>query len=145
MANQFEAAAQFSGKFSGYAGFGRRAVASLIDGFLLSFIQTPLFWIAGIKQTELSWASIGLPFVLWTIYATYMQSSDAMATLGKRAMGLVVTDSKGERLTMTQSFMRSGASLVSGILLGIGYLMQPFTEKKQTLHDLIAGTLVFKK
>jgi uncharacterized RDD family membrane protein YckC len=145
MANSFEAAAQFAGKFSGYAGFGRRAVASLIDGFLLGFIQSPIFWILGIKQTEFSGASIGLPILIWTIYATYMQSSDAMGTIGKRAMGLVVTDSKGERLTVLSSLMRCLASLVSGITLGIGILIQPFTEKKQTLHDIIAGTLVFKK
>jgi uncharacterized RDD family membrane protein YckC len=29
--------------------------------------------------------------------------------------------------------------------LAIGYIMAAFTEKKQALHDLIAGTLVLKK
>jgi uncharacterized RDD family membrane protein YckC len=29
--------------------------------------------------------------------------------------------------------------------LGIGYIMAGFTERKQALHDLIAGTLVFRK
>jgi uncharacterized RDD family membrane protein YckC len=31
------------------------------------------------------------------------------------------------------------------IPLGIGYIMAAFTEKRQALHDMIAGTLVLHK
>jgi uncharacterized RDD family membrane protein YckC len=30
------------------------------------------------------------------------------------------------------------------VLVLIGYLIQPFTENKQALHDLMAGTLVIR-
>jgi uncharacterized RDD family membrane protein YckC len=29
--------------------------------------------------------------------------------------------------------------------IGIGYIMAGFTEKKQALHDILAGTLVIRK
>ena len=35
-------------------------------------------------------------------------------------------------------------TFVSGVLLMIGYLMVAFTERKQGLHDKIAGTLVVR-
>lgn len=33
---------------------------------------------------------------------------------------------------------------IIGILSLANYLMQPFTERRQTLHDIIARTLVYK-
>ena len=35
--------------------------------------------------------------------------------------------------------------LISDIILFIGYIMAGFTEKKQALHDILAGTLVIRK
>jgi uncharacterized RDD family membrane protein YckC len=35
--------------------------------------------------------------------------------------------------------------LVSGFICLIGYLMAFFTEKKQTLHDIVAKTNVYTK
>jgi uncharacterized RDD family membrane protein YckC len=34
--------------------------------------------------------------------------------------------------------------MLSGLILGIGFLMAAFTERKQGLHDMIAGTYVVK-
>ena len=34
---------------------------------------------------------------------------------------------------------------LASIILLIGYIMAAFTEKKQALHDIIAGTLVLNK
>jgi uncharacterized RDD family membrane protein YckC len=31
------------------------------------------------------------------------------------------------------------------VILGIGYIMVAFTERKQGLHDILAGTLVPRK
>jgi uncharacterized RDD family membrane protein YckC len=34
--------------------------------------------------------------------------------------------------------------MVSGFILGIGYIMAAFTENKRALHDYIAGTRVIR-
>jgi len=60
------------------------------------------------------------------------------------AMGLKVTDLDGERIGVGKSFLRTIGSFVSAVLLMVGYLMVAFTERKQGLHDKIAGTLVVR-
>ena len=59
-----------------------------------------------------------------------------------RALGMVVTDLAGNRISFGRATGRCFARFVSGILLYLGYLIQPFTTKRQALHDIIAGTLV---
>jgi uncharacterized RDD family membrane protein YckC len=57
-----------------------------------------------------------------------------------------VTDLNGRTLTFGRATGRFFAKIVSGLIpLGIGYIMAGFTEKKQALHDMIAGTLVLRK
>ena len=77
-------------------------------------------------------------------YFVFMHSSSKQATLGKMAMGLKVTDLDGERIGVGKSFLRTIGSFVSAVLLMVGYLMVAFTERKQGLHDKIAGTLVVR-
>ena len=49
-----------------------------------------------------------------------------------------------DRIGVGKSFLRWFGSIVSAVLLTIGYLMVAFTERKQGLHDKIAGTLVVR-
>lgn len=78
-------------------------------------------------------------------YFAGLHASKWQATVGKRLLGLKVTDLKGSRITFWRALGRYLAmSFLSGILL-IGYIIAAFTEKKQSLHDLIAGTIVIKK
>lgn len=84
--------------------------------------------------------------VLQWLYFAAMESSPRQATFGKSVMSLRVTDSEGQRISFGHATGRFFAKLVSGMVpLGIGYIMAGFTEKKQALHDMIAGTLVFRK
>jgi len=71
-----------------------------------------------------------------------MLASEKQATLGKMAMGLIVTDDNNQRLTFGRATGRHFAKYLSGLALGIGFVMAAFTERKQALHDMIAGTLV---
>ena|GEM_PF-292312 len=82
--------------------------------------------------------------VNWLYYAAG-ESSMAQATLGKRAMGIIVTDMNGKRITFGHATGRYIGKFISSILLCVGYLMVAFTEKKQGLHDIMAGTLVLRK
>ena len=82
--------------------------------------------------------------ILSAAYFVFMHSSSKQATLGKMAMSLKVTDVDGERIGVGKSFLRLIGTFVSAVLLMIGYLMVAFTERKQGLHDKIAGTLVVR-
>jgi uncharacterized RDD family membrane protein YckC len=76
------------------------------------------------------------------LYFAVMESSGWQATLGKRALGMVVTNLAGNRISFGRATGRLFASFISGIPLMLGYLIQPFTAKRQALHDMISGTLV---
>jgi uncharacterized RDD family membrane protein YckC len=147
--------------YSGYGSFMRRFAAALIDGLLLGIVNSLIQSLTGVSTrmqehladdpTDMSgligiagpiW---GVGFVIQLVYYAYFESSDKQATFGKQALGLVVTDTNGDRITFGKAAIRFLGKIVSSVILLIGYLMQPFTEKKQALHDMIAGTLVFKK
>jgi uncharacterized RDD family membrane protein YckC len=74
-----------------------------------------------------------------------MESSSWQATLGKKLMGLYVTDIEGQRLSLGRATWRTFAKYLSSITAGIGYLMCGFTEKKQALHDMVANCLVLRR
>jgi uncharacterized RDD family membrane protein YckC len=84
---------------------------------------------------------IALLFGSW-LYEAFMESSSYQATLGKMICGLKVTDIYGNRISFERATGRHFAKWLSGMVLGIGYIMVGFTERKQGLHDLVAGTLV---
>jgi uncharacterized RDD family membrane protein YckC len=145
-------------QYSSYAGFWRRFVASLIDGILMNIVQMIVSTVFGVSafsgfDTEKFANGISPSLIIANIlslgigvaYYAYFESSEKQATLGKQAMGLVVTDLNGERLSVMNAVGRYFAKIPSALILGIGYFMQPFTDKKQALHDMIAGTLVYKK
>lgn len=68
-----------------------------------------------------------------------------MATLGKKALGIKVTDMYGERITFAQATGRHFGKIISTVILFIGYFMMLWDDRSQTLHDKIAGTLVVEK
>jgi uncharacterized RDD family membrane protein YckC len=84
--------------------------------------------------------------ILQWLYFAGMESSERQATFGKSVMSLRVTNYDGQRISFGHATGRYFAKIVSGMIpLAIGYIMAGFTEKKQALHDLIAGTLVVRK
>jgi len=86
-----------------------------------------------------------LLFVGYWLYYTAMESSRHQATLGKKALGIIVTDMSGNRISFARANGRFFGKWISGMILNIGYLMAAFTEKKQALHDILASCLVVMK
>jgi uncharacterized RDD family membrane protein YckC len=80
----------------------------------------------------------------WIYYAS-MESSTWQATLGKKILGLKVTDLAGNRITFARASGRFFGKILSGMILGIGFLMAGFTARKQALHDILAGCLVLRQ
>jgi uncharacterized RDD family membrane protein YckC len=76
------------------------------------------------------------------LYEALMESSSYQATLGKMIFGMKVTDLYGNRISFGRATGRHFAKILSGLILCIGFIMVGLTERKQGLHDLIAGTLV---
>ncbi|WP_419883667.1 RDD family protein [Peribacillus sp. B-H-3] len=146
-----------------YAGFWIRAAAYLIDGIIVGIPLYAIYFVCtmvivgaagGFSDEALSDSDsaaiiIGMiilfliTFITVTLYFSWMHSSKWQATLGKKIVGLKVTDLQGNRISFWRAFGRLFAMYLSGIFY-IGYIMAAFTEKKQSLHDLIAGTVVVK-
>jgi len=121
-----------------YGGFWIRFVAVIIDAVVLA-VGTGIIATASMGMMG---AVVGLGFVVPWLYESLMPASEKQATLGKMAMGLIVTDDNNQRLTFGRATGRHFAKYLSGLALGIGFVMAAFTERKQALHDMIAGTLV---
>lgn len=79
--------------------------------------------------------------IAW-LYFAICESSAWQATLGKLALGIRVVDLDGNRISFLRATGRYFAKILSVMTIFIGYLMVAFTERKQGLHDMIAGTLV---
>ncbi|MER3416968.1 MAG: hypothetical protein C4297_12250 [Gemmataceae bacterium] len=74
-----------------------------------------------------------------------MESSRTQATLGKMALGITVTDLEGNRIGFGKATGRFFGKIISALIFYIGFVMAAFTEKKQGLHDMMAGCLVVNK
>jgi uncharacterized RDD family membrane protein YckC len=79
------------------------------------------------------------------LYKAILESSAWQATLGKKLLSIKVTDLNGDRIGFGRATGRFFAQLLSQFSFTIGYLMAAFTERRQALHDMIAGTLVVKR
>ena len=142
-----------------YAGFWRRFAASLIDGLITAPVLFVLQIVFGVSSFSWGWDGVpdtpgefvryiganALVIVLAWLYSALMESSKYQATLGKMVLGIAVTDMNGQRVSFARATGRHFGKWVSSLILGIGYLMIAFTEKKQGLHDIMAGCLVVVK
>ena len=131
-----------------YGGFWSRFVAFFIDGIITSMaagylgvVLEGFYRAAGGTSEGAGDLGSFLGLILGWLYYAIMESSAKQATLGKIAMGLVVTDERGNRLTFGRATARSFAKW----LFGFGCIIAAFTEKKEALHDMIAGTIVYQR
>jgi uncharacterized RDD family membrane protein YckC len=153
-ASPYQAVAPVAGV--GYGGFWIRVVAAIIDAIILRVVVAPVGMIfgglgmagmmSGIPHRGLRFLGSGITIILlifgsW-LYEAFMESSSYQATLGKMIFGMKVTDFNGNRISFERATGRHFAKWLSAMIFGIGYIMVGFTERKQGLHDLLAGTLV---
>ncbi len=151
-----------------YAGFCKRFAAYLIDSIVIGIVAMivilPFFIVMGfgivmtamnedeeqiipaVISAVIGYLMIGLLAAAgqW-LYFALMESSKHQGTLGKMALGIKVTDLAGNRLSFGRATGRYFAKIISGMTLGVGYLLAAFTEKKQALHDMIAGCLIVNR
>ena len=126
-----------------YAGFWIRLLAYIIDAVVLGVITFPLIQVLtsmGIAGDSTNVLGIAIS---WMYFAVF-ESSEWMASPGKKVLGLIVTDDQGMRLSVGRATRRYFAKILSALLLGIGFFMIAFTARKQGLHDKIFHTLVLR-
>jgi uncharacterized RDD family membrane protein YckC len=143
-------AAAYSGPIA-YGGFWRRFVAYFIDVIIVYIVSIVVGFLVGmvlgfarVNSDIITFAGGILGFAIGILYWAVQESSQAQATLGKRALGMRVTDLNGQRISFGRALGRTFAKWISGLIFCIGYIMAGFTERKQALHDMIAGTLVVR-
>ena len=134
-----------------YGGFWKRVIAYLIDAFIIAFPVTMIFGTV-IPQAmmtdnvQVTSVAVSMPQVIMLVaswvYFAGLESSVWQATVGKKMLGMQVTDTSGERIDFIKATIRYLSKFHSSFFLMIGFIMVAFTEKKQGLHDFIAGTLV---
>jgi uncharacterized RDD family membrane protein YckC len=139
-----------------YAGFWIRVLASFIDALISCVVFFPLGIVIGILVVAsgsdpnssdvllLRLATQGLSIVVGWLYSAICESSSWQGTVGKKVVGLRVTDLDGRRISFGRATGRHFGKILSTLILFIGFIMVALTEKKQGLHDLLAGTLVVK-
>ena len=128
-----------------YAGFWRRFAAYAIDyviaiaaSVVVLLVAAVLGLIEDIGETQLALAVLAGYF----LYCTLLESSPRQATLGKQAVGIVVTDRDGVRIGLGRAAARFIAKLLSAVTLFLGYLLIALTARRQGLHDILVGTVV---
>ncbi|MDD3249944.1 MAG: RDD family protein [Smithellaceae bacterium] len=146
-----------------FAGFWRRFVAYMIDGFIVSVVIIFLGVVAGVAYIAGAMSGDGSAIVaqmtdqaklasltawIWLLtfavniaYFTYFHGSTG-CTPGKMLLGLQVVSVTGESISFGTAFLRSVGYLVSSLVFCLGYLWVAFDRRKQGWHDKIAGTVV---
>ncbi|MEK6678254.1 MAG: RDD family protein [Nitrospirota bacterium] len=139
-------------------GFWIRFAAVFVDGIILLIVQGIFVFFVGMGVGMGSIMRGGIPDegqMLSGIIAFFVTIFIGMAyhiffvgwrgqTPGKMALKLKIIQTNGEEMTYGKAFLRWVGYSISGLTLGIGYLMVAFTKQKQGLHDKIAGTYVIR-
>ncbi|MFO7831188.1 MAG: RDD family protein [Desulfuromonadaceae bacterium] len=134
------------------AGFWIRAVAALLDSVISSALQLAMAFVLG-SITDLSGANT-LPMVQMLImlfstlagvfYYVFFTGYSGQ-TPGKMALRVKVVRLDDTQVSYGQAFIRETiGKFISGIVLGIGYLMVALRSDKRGLHDLMADTKVVR-
>jgi uncharacterized RDD family membrane protein YckC len=151
-----------------YAGFWKRVGAYILDAIILYFPQLliqklfgmdaakealqqaiangagdPHAMLAAQQQFYASmWPAMLVGIAMGWLYFAICESSAWQASIGKLALGIRVTDMQGNRIGFARALGRYAGKFLSGLILGIGFLMVAWTQRKQGLHDFMASTLV---
>lgn len=175
-----------------YVGVWYRFLARILDGVFLSIIGSPFLGVifiiafrAGLdasragsdavrytSQQSLIIGACSLAYLLiTTLYYIIFNSSKMQGTLGKRILGIKITDTNGSRISFgraTKRYLMSDAIGIPSSLLGNStnmvakgisgifgalsfiYIIVDASIggsdlKKQTIHDKVAGTFVVRR
>ena len=127
-----------------------RALAYVIDDFLVTIIIMMIFWedIISVSQdmdalmyllkAELAFPLIMLKVIYQTFFVWYYG-----ATIGKIVVKIRVIDAnKWGKVSIISSFLRAVGRIFSEMFFYIGFLIGFFNNGRKTFHDITGRTLV---
>ena len=131
-----------------YAGFWRRAGATVMDSLLIAVCTMPLlYWIygdayfvsedvfMGAPHFLLSWVAPAIAIVWFWVARS--------ATPGKMAFRMIIVNAEtGEKPSTRQFIGRYFGYFISCLPLLLGIVWVAFDKRKQGWHDKLAGTVV---
>lgn len=136
--------------------FGRRALAAVADAVLVIVLWFVLVVAVGltvevVTGSERAWKSsfglilLGTGLVSAPAYHTPLEYRFG-TTVGKRLLGLGVAAADGQPLSLRGALVRNLLRPVDGVgLYLLGGLVAVFTDRRQRLGDLAAGTVVGRR
>jgi len=152
-----------------YAGLRRRAAAAAIDFILLIAVSWLIVMASAhawagdltkmaadaleihprdfgqlfpIQMAIMGGMACGAALAISWIYGAVMESSARQATIGKKALGIAVTDIDGRRISFLRGMARNLGKIASALPFFVGLIMAGTTARKQGLHDILTGCLV---
>lgn len=132
------------------AGLGLRWLASILDGLLLGVVGVVfgMIWGAAVAVPAHGKPHLGgllpLLYLIQIAYFTVTQAGSGMASLGKRATGMIVVNRQGQPMGYVVAALRYIILLLSSFFV-LPLLMVLFMPRRQGLHDLIMGTVVIER
>jgi uncharacterized RDD family membrane protein YckC len=149
------------------ASFFRRGIAFLIDCAIL-FVPVGILYLLGALAIEIPAAWQHIPHetrmeewdllklntgrLFWLVaigfgwfYSAGLECSPSQATVGKRWVGIKVTDAQGERMSFLRASGRYAAKYLSALPCFLGFIMALFSSRGLALHDRLADTRVVRR
>ena len=130
----------FQEEFKVYAGFWERFGAAVLDSLILLIPNYLVQLWMGDGLVSYYFMYLLIPW----LYDALQESGKNQATIGKKALGIKVTDLQSQRISFLKATGRHFGKYLSALILFMGYIMMIWDKNKQTLHDKMAGTLVIK-
>jgi uncharacterized RDD family membrane protein YckC len=137
---------------TGYASWGRRAGALIVDNLLLLVPVAVFFALVFVPNDVVAGVSIFLALAFWFlfpfVYFTVLHGRlGGGQTLGKRLLKIRVKHAEGHTLGYGPAFGRYAMTFVFGIFtvpLILDYLFPLWDSRKQSLHDKVVGSVVVR-
>jgi len=134
-----------------YAGFWIRFAAYFIDQIVLGLAGGVLGIFLGVTMSgntpeviiTRQLISMFVGIVLGATYYTLFNGKFG-ATPGKMACRIKIVTAEGLPISYGRACGRYFASILSGLICSIGYIMAAFDEEKRALHDRICNTRVIR-
>jgi len=141
-----------------FAGFWTRFAAYFVDGIILFLVGMVVQWmvvfaVSAIMAASLQrgsvllflpiFLSIGVGLVLRAAYFIYFTGKDGQ-TPGKKLCHIRVVCADGSPVSYGLATGRFFGYMLSGLILGIGFLMVAWDDEKRGLHDRLCDTRVIQ-
>jgi uncharacterized RDD family membrane protein YckC len=133
-----------------FGSFDQRLMADALDWFFVCgafIILVFIIFLFVSDKGKMLVIALGLAAIIPVvkfIYHIVMESSPKQGTYGKQILKIKVCNMQGERISVAHATGRNLAKILSVFSLFIGYLLCFFTKQQQSLHDMVADTLVMK-